>query len=417
MFRLSSIDRVQQILREDMFFYEWPRMVFRELLVLRQNGREFDSALFVRHMQQIEPRPEGHWDRDLAAMAESAIHAEHIVTYAETIRGLWIERQAITASAELIDSAYEGADFQASLASHVTTMQRLMESGESSGPVSITTNCLDLMAAWENPQEAGISTGFLQLDRLTRGLMPEGVTVVAGRPGQGKTGLALAIADSISRESAVVIFSMEMSRLEILGRLVSRLIEMPVEAIERAVKAGRPPAKLADVLQQLSQRQIVIDGRDHMTIDQIAATARIQAGKGKLGLIVIDYLQLITPRDRRVNREQQIAESSRSIKQLAKQLRCPVLLLSQMSRAVESRDGKRPQLSDLRESGAIEQDADVVMFIHEDPKVEKSQRLFLILKNRHGPLGEVTAEWLPHLTTFHPVKSEWHDPDNYEPAM
>lgn len=408
MFNLASIDGIQSIL-EEMFLGEITQQTLRELRAWRRDGKDFDAALFPRHMQKVYPRGEGHWDRDLAAMAGSVIHAEHITKYAADVRELWVKRQAIYQATQLIRDAHEGLDFPANLATHQTAMQRLSETGESSDPVSITTACLELMAAWESPDEAGVSSGIPQLDRLTRGLLPEAVYVIAGRPGDGKTALALTMSEIVSRERAVAIFSLEMSRLEILARLVSRLIEVPVPTIARAVKDGRPPERLADALHQLSQRQIMIDGRDHLTVDQIAATARVQANKYQLGLVVIDYLQLITPRDRRVNREQQIAESSRAIKQLAKQIRCPILLLSQMSRAIESRVGKQPQLSDLRESGAIEQDADAVLFIHQDPKGRPDERQLLVRKNRNGPLGEVTVQWIPQFTTFKPLEPQWHD--------
>lgn len=414
MFQLSAIDKIA-FLREDMLFGEVQQHVLCELRKWRADGREFDGGLFPRHMQKIHPLAVGQWEKLCLEMVESVYHSQHIVDYAEQVRDLWVKRQAIYSATELLRNAYESVDFPTALSSHQAALNRLQESHEGSDGVSITTACLDQMAAWERPREVGDSSGFQELDNMLGGLLPMSVYVIAGRPGDGKTGLALAFADCISRDLATLIFSLEMSRGELVGRLVSRLIEVPSKVIAKKIRDGHPPKNLAEGLSQLSQRRLTIDDRDHLTVDQIAATARIHAGRGKLGLIVIDYLQLITPRDRKVNREQQIAESSRSIKQLAKQTRCPILLLSQMNRAVEGRADKEPQLSDLRESGAIEQDADAVIFIWAEPKGDQSQRKLLIRKNRHGPLGHVTVEWLPQYTTFKPIQREWHDADNHDP--
>lgn len=413
---LDVIDEMRT-LRGDMFYFEDNGIAFGELRKWRAAGKDFSGLYFLRFLEKAYPRDAGFWERRLADAIASVPHAGLAAYDAKLVQELWIKRQTICVATDIIRSAHEAVDFTTDLAAHQTSLQRLSETGEGSDGVSIQSGLLDLMQRWEGGEQAGLSTGFPAFDGLVK-LLPAGVYVLAGRPGQGKSAFALAVADCVSSVAGVLIFSLEMSRHEVLARLISRVIETPASRIGELVRGGNPPAKLTDTLQELSQRAFFIDDRDHLTAEQMAATARIHAAKHKLGLIVIDYCQLITPRDKRVSREQQVAEISRSIKQLAKQVGLPILLLSQMSRAVESRDGKWPQLSDLRESGAIENDADAVIFIHDDsPGKETYRRMLVVRKNRHGQEGVVPVEWLPQFTTFKPVKQEWHDAVNYDPMQ
>lgn len=411
---LDVIDEVQG-LRGDMFYFEDHGIAFDELRKWRSSGKEFSGHYFLRYLEKAYPRMGGAWERLLSDAIASVPHAGLAAYDAQLVQELWVKRQSIYVATDIIRSAHEAVDFAADLAGHQTALQKLSESGEGAHGGAIQPGLLELMAEWECGGQAGLPSGFPLFDSLVK-LLPVGVYVLAGRPGQGKSAFALAVAEHVSRTEGVLFFSLEMGRSEVLARLVSRVIEIPAARLGELVQSGNPPAKLADTLAELSQRTFIIDDRDHLTAEQMAATARVHSAKYKLGLIVIDYCQLITPRDKRVSREQQVAEISRSIKQLAKQVQVPILLLSQMSRAVESRDGRWPQLSDLRESGAIENDADAVIFIHDDsPGKETSRRMLVIRKNRHGQEGVVPVEWLPQFTTFKPYKPDWHEAESYDP--
>lgn len=415
---LHSFDAIDDMpnLRGEMFYFQDLGTAFDEMRSWRASGNAFDPHYLLRHLEKRYPRDPGVWDKLLADAVESVPHGALSAYDAQLVQESWTRRQAIYVATDLIRSAHEAIDFTGDLATHQAALQRLSEAGEGSEGVSIQSGLLNLVQRWEAGEDSGLATGFSAFDQLVR-LMPEGVYVVAGRPGEGKSALALSIAEFVSRTSGVLVFSLEMSRSLVLSRLVSHVIEIPAKRLAELVNENKPPAKLSDVLADLSQRTFIIDDRDHLTVDQMAATARAQAAKHKLALIVIDYCQLITPRDRRVSREQQVAEISRSIKQLAKQVRLPILLLSQMSRAVESRDGRWPQLSDLRESGAIENDADAVIFVHnESPGSETYKRLLVVRKNRTGGECFVPIEWQPQFTKFKPASPTWQDADSYNPS-
>lgn len=407
MHELDVIDEMGS-LRSEMFYIGDNGIVFEELRKWRASDKAFSGHYFLRFLEKEHPRGDGAWERLLADAISSVPHAGGAAYDAQLVQELWVKRQSIYVATDIIRSAHEAVDFAADLAGHQTALRKLGESGEGTHGGAIQPGLLELMAEWESGGQAGLPSGFPQFDALVK-LLPVGVYVLAGRPGQGKSAFALAVAEHVSRTEGVLFFSLEMGRNEVLARLVSRVIEIPAARIGELVRRGNAPANLADTLADLSQRTFIIDDRDNLTAEQMAATARIHAAKCKLGLMVIDYCQLITPRDKRVSREQQVAEISRSIKQLAKQVNLPILLLSQMSRAVESRDGKFPQLSDLRESGAIENDADAVIFIHDESPQEATQkRVLVVRKNRHGQEGTVPVQWLPQFTTFRPIKPEWH---------
>jgi len=258
-----------------------------------------------------------------------------------------------------------------------------------------------LLAGQSTP---GVQTGFRNLDALTGGFGPGQLLTLAARPGQGKTSLALQLAFTVSLTTPVVIFSLEMSREEILLRAVCQ--QASVDSAR--FLAGQLPERHHDAVYQamsaLMTRQWAICDRGTLTVPQVRAyTERIAATHGTLGLVVVDYLQLLSTAKGRSqdNRTVQVSEMSRALKNLARDLDVPVLMLSQMSRDIEKRTGGKPQLSDLRESGSIEQDSDKVLFIHRDAMDEDAGRAAVIVaKNRQGPTGTCSLAWIAHATRF-----------------
>jgi len=254
----------------------------------------------------------------------------------------------------------------------------------------------------------GVPTGFSGLDELLLGWQPSNLIVVAARPGQGKTAFALGTAThaAAARGRPVVFFSLEMGCLELTQRILSA--EAGVDS--RRLRTGRIPeadwSKLSTAVARLAEAPLFIDDNPHLTVMDMRATCRrLTAAHGDLGLVVVDYLQLMSTGRRAENRQVEVAELSRGLKVLARDLDVPVLALSQLNRALEYRADKRPLLADLRESGALEQDADVVAFIYRDDayhpdRADKGTAELIIAKHRNGPTGTIRLAFLDHLTRF-----------------
>lgn len=253
----------------------------------------------------------------------------------------------------------------------------------------------------------GVATGFHDLDDLTAGLQPSNLIIVAARPSMGKSALALAIAQhaaAVEHEPAII-FTLEMSKMELVQRLMCMDAKVDSNRMRRGTLDDRDWPRLSMSLGRLAEAPIFIDDTPSINIMEMRAKCRRVASKGGLGLVIVDYLQLMAPTRRSDNRVQEVSEISRALKILAKELDVPVVALSQLSRNVEYRADKRPLLADLRESGSIEQDADVVMFIYRDEvyNPESPQRGIAeihISKHRSGPIGKVELTFLEHYTKF-----------------
>jgi replicative DNA helicase len=253
----------------------------------------------------------------------------------------------------------------------------------------------------------GVPTGFADLDQLTNGLHPGQLIVVAARPAMGKSTLALdfARAASIKHARTSVVFSLEMSRTEIVMRLLSAESRVHLQNMRSGKMGDDDWARLAQRIGEVTSAPLFIDDSPHVTMMELRAKCRRLKQRQQLSLVVVDYLQLMTPSKRLDSRQQEVSEMSRSLKLLAKELEVPVVALSQLNRAAENRADKKPQLSDLRESGAIEQDADVVVLLHrEDVYEPESARAgeadFIVAKQRNGPTGTVTVLFQGHYSRF-----------------
>ena len=262
-------------------------------------------------------------------------------------------------------------------------------------------------AAKNKGSVTGISTGFKDLDYRTAGFQPSDLILIAARPSMGKTAFVLNIAEYIALHSGVTtaVFSLEMSK----DQLVKRLIAMHSKVDSQHIRTGELEAdewlKITESVKAIGESNLVIDDTPGISIAALRSKCRKLKMENNLGIIIIDYLQLMTAGKRTESRQQEISEISRSLKALARELNCPVVALSQLSRSVESRDNKRPMLSDLRESGAIEQDADVVMFIYRDDYYNKDSEKkgvaeIIIGKQRNGPTCTIELAWLAQYTKF-----------------
>jgi replicative DNA helicase len=254
----------------------------------------------------------------------------------------------------------------------------------------------------------GVPTGFTKLDEMTSGLQPSDLIILAGRPSMGKTALALSIAQyaAIEKRETVAIFSLEMSKEQLVLRMLCSEARVDAHKLRSGFLGRADWPKLTSAAGRLAEAPIYIDDSPAMTVLEMRAKARRLKAERGLGLVIVDYLQLMRGRGGADNREQEISDISRSLKALAKELAIPVIALSQLSRAVDTRGGdKKPQLSDLRESGAIEQDADVVMFIFREEVYRQTEENhgiadILLRKQRNGPTGEIQMAFIDRYTRF-----------------
>jgi replicative DNA helicase len=357
----------------------------------------------------------------LGALVESTPTAANITYYARITKEKSILRKLITASTEIVTRCYEGGD---SIEDFLDDAERLIfqisHEKEKKSFYPLKEIIKDTFHAIEQLYErkehiTGVSTGFSDLDKLTSGLQRSDLIVVAGRPSMGKTALCLNIAQHVACEEGkpVAVFSLEMNKEQLVLRLLSSKARVELHRLRSGFLREDDWGKLTSAIGSLYEAPIYIDDSPAMTVLEMRAKARRWKSELGLELIIVDYLQLMRGRGRADNREQEIADISRSLKAMAKELNIPIIALSQLSRRTEQREGSKPQLADLRESGAIEQDADVVMFIYRRSQYEpcdcpkdlctcgrRNDAELRMAKQRNGPTGDIKLTFLSEYTTF-----------------
>jgi replicative DNA helicase len=364
----------------------------------------------------------------LGLLAENTPTAANIRGYAQIVRERSIMRSLVQVGSDIAESAYspQGRDAQQLLDESEAKIFQIAESGKSSNVGFEDIQHLlprvieDVERRMQNGSDViGVATGFTDLDKMTSGLQPGDLIIVAGRPSMGKTSLALNMAEfvAIDRKLPVAVFSMEMASTQLTTRLIGSVGRVDQHKMRTGQLDDDDWEKLTDSLGQLNDAPIFIDQGSALNSYEVRARARrLQRQAGQLGLIVVDYIQLMSPPGGRQseNRATEISEISRSLKSLAKELNVPVVALSQLNRSVEQRPDKRPVMSDLRESGAIEQDADVIMFIYRDEvynpeSPDKGLAEIIVAKQRNGPIGRVKLTFLGKYTRFENYASTGYD--------
>jgi replicative DNA helicase len=382
------------------WFYEARhRLVYDAMLTLVERREPIDRASLTDAL-----RRRGHLERAggavyLAELTEAAVTTANVAHHARMIKDKALLRQVINLGQQLSTSALQQAELPAILAMAHAALLALATAQSVSAFTPMHALMLD---AWHAAQHAtahdlqGLDAGFHDLNAPTGGFHRADLIVLAARPSMGKSALAMQFAVAAARAHEalpVAVFSLEMSKHQLGLRLLCGEARIEMQRVHRGLTSGAEWARLGDAAERLRPLPLLFDDSASLTVlDLRGRTKRVQLDQG-LGMIVVDYLQLLTPARRRDNRQQEVSELSRDLKVLAKELNVPILALSQLSRAVESRHPPVPQLSDLRDSGAIELDADVVLFIdHGDPfeatKPDVGARL-LVAKQRHGPVGRV----------------------------
>lgn len=336
----------------------------------------------------------------------------NIRQYATIVKDKSILRNIIKVNEKIANDCYAGKDSTEDILAE--TEKRIFELVRNKGasdytPIDkVVLEALDKIstAAKNRGVVTGVPTGFKDLDSYLSGLQPSDFVLVAARPSMGKTAFVLNVAENVAIKQGITtaVFSLEMSNVQLVNRMLS--LESSVDADKlRKVLDSNDWGKLIEGADGIAKSKLIIDDTPGITISELRSKCRKYKMENNLGLIIIDYLQLMSGNGRTESRQQEISDISRSLKALARELDVPVVTLSQLSRAVEQRPDHRPMLSDLRESGAIEQDADVVMFLYRDDYYNKDTELkgiaeIIIAKQRNGPIGTVKMAWIPEQTRF-----------------
>jgi replicative DNA helicase len=414
MLRKDSIQEVEDILTPDSFYAEKHKIIFSAMLDLANKNEPIDLLSVSTKLEEQKNLGRIGGNQYLAELVNTVPSATNVKHYAEIVQKKYVLRSLIEAADYVSNIAFEEGD------DHMDDILDMAEkrvfSVVSSPKNQKYTNMKDaLPMAWNRLEKLheqkgalrGIPTGFKDLDNMLSGLQDSDLIILAARPSMGKTTLALDIArmSSVIHGKSVLIFSLEMSSQQLVDRMLSAQSRVNAWNLRTGrLSSDREFSQLRDSLDQLAKAKIYIDDQPGNSIVKMKALARrLKAEKG-LDLVIVDYLQLMTTSKNYDSMVNQVTEISRSLKGLAKELNVPVLALSQLSRAVESRGGK-PRLSDLRDSGSIEQDADVVMFIHNEDKgkseLEKTNIAeILIEKHRNGPTGKIDLYFDEKTTTF-----------------
>ena len=418
----QAFDRVADLVSAGDFYRDDHRRIWRHIARLVEASRPADVVTVSESIEASEDKDKTGGAAYLAALAQNTPSALNIRRYAELVRERAVQRRLAQVATEIAEAALAptGKDVGQLLDEAESKIFQIAESGarKDQGLVGISPvlakvfERIDHLHSQDNPSDVtGVPSGFVDLDRKTAGLQPGDLIIVAGRPSMGKTALALNIAEHVALHPSVglpvAIFSMEMSASQLAMRMLSSMARVDQTKLRTGRLDNEEWANLTDAIGKLNEARIHVDETAALNALELRARARrMKREYGKLGLVVVDYLQLMSASSQGENRATEISEISRSLKALAKELDVPVIALSQLSRAVEQRNDRRPLMSDLRESGAIEQDADVILFIFREEvyapeKDEARGRAEVIIgKQRNGPIGTIALTFMGQFTRF-----------------
>jgi replicative DNA helicase len=412
-------DRIADLVNENDFYRNDHRRIFRQIQGLIEMGKPADVVTVYEALDKAGEASSAGGLPYLAEIANATPSAANIRRYAEIVRERCILRKLVTVGDEIAASALTpaGQDAKDLLDKAEAKIFEIAEAGAraSTGFVPIqpvlgqvVDRIQELYARDDQSEVTGVPYGLIDLDEMTSGLQGSDMVVIAGRPGMGKTTFALNVAENVALNARlpVAVFSMEMPATQLAMRFIASVGRLDQHRLRSGKLTDDDWQNLTVALGKLHEAPIYIDETPGLNpTDLRARCRRLHRQCGKLGLIVIDYLQLMTSLKNSDNRAQEISEISRSIKSLAKELNVPIFALSQLNRSLEQRPNKRPVMSDLRESGAIEQDADIIMFIYRDEiynpdSPDKGTAELIIGKHRNGPTGQVRLTFMGESTRF-----------------
>ena len=411
-----AINKVMEILKPDDFYRDSHRKIYKALIDLSERDEPADSITLTNELKNS-----GHLDSVggasyVASLIDLVPTAANIEYYAKIVKEKAILRKLIQTSTEIITQSYEDrGDVEGFLDEAERAIFDISENRVRPSFYPIRDIVKDSFKILERLYEkkelvTGVPSGFKDLDRMTAGFQPSDLIIVAGRPSMGKTSFCLNLAQyaAIEKKTPIAIFSLEMSKEQLGIRMLCSEAHVEGTKLRSGFLSESDWPRLTIAAGNLSDAPIYIDDTAALSVLELRAKARrLKTERGGLGMLIVDYLQLMKGRTRVESRQQEISEISRSLKALAKELNIPVIAVSQLSRKTEERTGNRPQLSDLRESGAIEQDADLILFIYRDEVYNRSEENpnrgkaeIIIGKQRNGPIGKIELAFLDKFTTF-----------------
>ena len=431
----DAIAKALEILREEDFYKSTHQKIFAVMRGQFEANEPIDVLALADRLKKNNELEEIGGLEYLGLLEDFVPTSTAVVHHAKILREKKILRDLIETATEIVSSSYRDSDDVDTVLDKAE--QAIFEISENRSkqsfyklPEVIKRGLSDLEKLSQQPgMVTGVSSGFVDLDNMTAGFQPSDLIILAARPSMGKTSFALDLARyvSLNQKTATAFFSLEMSKEQLGMRLLCSKAQVDSSKVRTGYLAKSDWPKIHEAGRELAEAKLFIDDSPALSSLDIRARSRRLAAEQPLGLIVIDYLQLMHGRGNTESRQLEVSEISRGLKGLAKELNIPIIALSQLSRAVESRPDKRPLLSDLRESGSIEQDADVVMFIYRDvvynPESDDPGKTeILIRKQRNGPIGEVFLHFENQYTRFYDRSPRADappeaDPSNFEPAF
>lgn len=417
----ALITAMERISHED-FYRPTHQRIFETMVELSDENEPIDLITLTARLKNKGALEEIGGVRYLSELAGAVPTAANIDYYAAIVEEKSMLRRLIRAATQIVTSGFASSDDVSTLLSDAE--QRIFEISQRRNSNGFTSIRDVLMEVFERIEflyshkggATGIPSGFPDLDKMTSGFQRSDLIIVAARPSVGKTAFALNIAQNVGvrAKETVAIFSLEMGAAQLVQRMICAEANVDAGRLRTGHLEPEDWEKLTMAIGALSESQIYIDDSASVTVADIRAKCRRLKQERGLGMILIDYLQLIHGRGRGDNRQQEVSEISRTLKQIARELNVPVIALSQLSRGVEQRQDKRPMLSDLRESGSIEQDADIVAFLYRDDYYDKESEKkdtieIIIAKQRNGPVGTVELAFLKNFNKFVPLNRTHQD--------
>jgi replicative DNA helicase len=409
----GAIHRVMELLSPDDFYRDAHKRIFNGLLDLSERDEPADLITLTHELRKKDQLDSVGGASYVASLIDAIPTAANIESYARIVKEKAVLRRLIEAATEIVTQGYEDReDVEGLLDEAERAIFQIADNRvrPSFYPIReiVKSSFKNLEKLFEKKEMiTGVPSGFKNLDLLTAGFQPSDLIIVAGRPSMGKTAICLNFAQyaAVEKHVPVAIFSLEMSKEQLVLRMLCSEAQVDASRIRTGFLSESDWPKLTLAAGNLSDASIFIDDTAALSILELRAKARRLKGEHGLGLLIVDYLQLMRGRTTIENRQQEISEISRSLKALAKELSTPVIAVSQLSRRSESREDKRPQMSDLRESGAIEQDADLILFIYRDEVYNRTEdnrgkAEVIIGKQRNGPIGKVDMTFLDKFTAF-----------------
>lgn len=413
----DAVTVASEMLTVEDFYQKQYGILFEAMTELYSEGKPIDLITLQNRLKEKDVPAEVSSLEFVRDMLTTVPTSANVKYYAEIVSEKAILRKLIKVNEEIAAACYAGKERVEDIMEDTEkkifqVLQR--KSGDSFVPIKeVVLNALDKIEAASRSKGnvTGLATGFIDLDYRTSGLQPSDLILIAARPSMGKTAFVLNIAEYMAFRSnlTVAIFSLEMSKEQLVNRLFSLESRVDAQVLRNGNLSDNDWSSLIEAAGTIGRSNLIIDDTPGISVAELRSKCRKFKLEHNLGIIMIDYLQLMQGSRRAESRQQEISEISRSLKEIARELQVPVVALSQLSRAVEQRPDHRPMLSDLRESGAIEQDADVVMFLYRDDYYnhdteKKDVAEVIIAKQRNGPIGTVELAWLPRFTKFANMK-------------